>query len=347
MTEFRYATVHYRRLVRELAAIDDTQTLSGAIAQALDRPHPHGGHYRDDWRHRLVPSPDDADLQRLTNNVHTNAESAFGNLFAFTRGELQALIAADAGRGGPSADVSETTAPGQNDYLKGIAYWLAIGDHCYIVQHVAVRTRSLEEYLTWLLRDATRTIGDEGRVVLQAAFDVASVGGDLDNLESVEIGGLIPETNEDADGDPLFDIVGVGEDGEVDERRTLGRQKASFGSARRILSELVGDLRADRIIAEIPPEAALEVMVNFGYRARRRGIGRAAMNELATSLRNIEDGEVKVRAKDGRRRGNQVWLQDVMRFRRMRENGNLLDLDSVREQLSEVHRRFLQDGKIS
>ena len=347
MSEFRYATVHYRKLVRELADVDDRQTLSGAIAQALDRPHPDGGHYRDDWRHRLIPSPDDGDLQRLANDVHTNAESAFGNLFAFTRGDLQALIAADAERGGPSADVSETTAPGQNDYLKGIAYWMAIGDHCYIVQHVAVRTKSLEEYLTWFLRDATRTIGDEGSVVLQAGFDVASVGGDLENLESVEIGGLIPETNRDADGAPLFDIGGVGEDDEIDERRTLGRQKAAFGRAKRILSELVGDLRADQIIAEIPREAALEVMVNFGYRARRRGIGRAAMNELATRLRNIEDGEVRVRAKDGVRRGNQIWLQEVMRFRRKRENGNLLDLESVRGQLSEVHKRFLHDGKIS
>ena len=54
---------------------------------------------------------------------------------------------------------------------------MVIGDHCYILQHARVRTKALEDYLTWLLRDATTTIG--GNVTLQATFDVASVGDDL------------------------------------------------------------------------------------------------------------------------------------------------------------------------
>ena len=53
----------------------------------------------------------------------------------------------------PSAPVSESIAPQGNEYLKGAAYWLAVGDHCYVVQHSAVRVKAVEEYLTWLLRE--------------------------------------------------------------------------------------------------------------------------------------------------------------------------------------------------
>ena len=343
MSDVRYAMVHYRKLVREDAAISDGKTLSHAIGEALDRQHLNGGIYRDNWRYRLTPPPDDADQRRLANNVHTDAETAFGNLCAYTPGDLQALIDANT-VSGDSANVAESIAPSGNEYLKGIAYWLVVGDHCYIVQHIAVRTKALEEYLTWFLRDATQIIGSSGTITLQAAFDAASVGGDLDNVHSIEIGGLVPETVRDTV--PPIPPEGT-QTRKIEERRTLGGGKALFEKAVKVLSDILGPLEAEKILAKVPPEAALEVMVNIGYRAKRRGVDRATMSELATSLRNIDDGEVKILAKDGKLQGDAVWLQAQMPFKRMRSNGNLLDLENVRNQLREVHRRFLHDGRIS
>ncbi len=329
MSETRRVTVHYRRLVREHAAISDGMTLSRAISEALDRQHPDGGSYRTNWTYRLTPSPDDLEQKRLINHIHTDEESAFGNLCAFTPGDLQALIDARA-HPGASASLAESIAPGDNEYVKGIAYWLAIGDHCYVVQTSAVRAKTLEEYWTWFLRDATQTIGPESLIILQGAFEAASVGGNLDDIQSIEIGGLVPQTVTDSDA-----VAGLSPETEreVEERRSLGAKRATFEHAKRILDILLGSASAEKILETVPGEASLEVMVNIGYRATRRRVDRATMNELATSLRNIEDGELKVRAKSGKLHGNQVWLQEPMSFRCLRPNGNLLDLEHVRAQL--------------
>ena len=341
MRDVRYATVHYRKLVREGSGVASGKALSAAIREALGRKHHSGERYKENWRHRLTPSPDDPTQQRLANDVHTDAETAFGNLCVFTPGDLQTLIDATA-TSGSSANVGELIAPGGNEYLKGMAYWLIVGDHCYIVQHVAVRTKALEEYLTWLLREA-QAVSAQGTIVLQTAFDAASVGGDLDNVHSIEIGGLAPETIEDEVGAPSAVALTT----EVEERKTLGRERAPFGKAMNIVSELLGPLAADEILAKVPTEAALEVMVNIGYRAKRRKMDRTTMRDLATRLRNIDDGEVTVRGKDGRVRGDAVWLQQQMPFKLVRTNGNLLDLEDARKQLIKVHRRFLEDGKIN
>ena len=342
MRDVRYAMVHYRKLVRKGAGIASGKTLSRAIREALDGQHHSGERYKENWRHRLTLSPDDSNQQRLANDVHTDAATAFGNLCVFTPGDLQSLID-PAATSGSSASVGELIAPGGNEYLKGMAYWLIVGDHCYIVQHVAVRTRALEEYLTWLLREA-QAVSPQGTIVLQTAFDAASVGGDLDNVHSIEIGGLAPETIEDDDAGAPRSVALTAE---VEERKTLGRERAPFGKAMNIVSELLGPLAAEEILAKVPTEAALEVMVNIGYRAKRRKMDRTTMGELATRLRNIDDGEVTVRGKDGRVRGDSVWLQQQMPFKLVRANGNLLDLKDARNQLIKVHRRFLEDGKIS
>ena len=342
MSETRRATVHYRRLVREDAAISDGMTLSQAISEALDKRHPSGGSYRTNWTYRLTPSPDDPDQRRLINHVHTDTESSFGNLCAFTPGDLQALIDAKA-YPGTSASLAESIAPGNNEYVKGIAYWMAIGDHCYVVQTSAVRTKALEEYLTWILRDAAQVIGSDGAIILQGAFEAASAGGDLDDIQSIEIGGLVPETIKEPE--PIVSTPDTGT--EVEERRTLGARRAPFRRAREVLIALFGSASVEDILKTVPDQAALDVMVNIGYRTTRRRVDRATMSELATSLRNIDDGELKVRAKNGKWHGSQVWLQQPMSFRCLRPNGNLLDLEHARAQLIEVHRRFLHDGKIN
>ncbi|MCY4548169.1 MAG: hypothetical protein OXC28_07365 [Defluviicoccus sp.] len=342
MSGTKYAMVLYRKLVREGAGIASGKALSGAIRQALDRQHPGGELYRKNWQLSLTVSPDDPNQQRLANNVHTDAESAFGTLCAFTPGDLQILIDANTAPGG-SADVNELIAPAGNEFLKGMAYWLVVGDHCYIVQHVAVRTKAFEEYLTWFLRDA-QAISAQGAIVLQTAFDAASVGGDLDNVQSIQIGGVVPETVEPADAKAPSAVMRTLA---VDVRETLGRERPEFGKSMNILTELFGTIGAQEILAKVPSEAFLEVLVSIGYRAKRRKMDRSSMKDIATSLRNIDDGEVTVRSKDGRVRGNTVWLQQQMPFALHRPDGNLLVLEDARKQLMRVHRRFLEDGKIN
>ena len=206
-----------------------------------------------------------------------------------------------------------------------------------MVQHTAIRIKAIEEYLTWLLREA-EVLGHEDSIALQASFDVDNVGGDLGNIREVEIGGVV------AQPPGAIALAPMGDD--VLEETFIGRARARFERAMSVLVSLMGPVEAERIIEAVPEDADLEVAVSIAYRARRRGVDRATLNELATSLRNIDDGEITVKAKDGRRHGDKVWLQEPMTFQRINDNGDLLELEDTRDQLLEVHRRFLHDGKI-
>jgi len=201
-----------------------------------------------------------------------------------------------------------------------------------------------EEYLTWLLGKTNAISDPSEHVVLQAAFDAASVGGDLDDIQSIEIGGLVPEKVDEFQG-TISPAQEVARDSE--EVKKFGTKKAYFQKAMKVLENLLGPLEAEKIRSMVPEEASLEVLVNIGYRAKRKGVDRATLREIATSLRNIDDGELKVRAKEGKLQGGEVFLQTTMPFKRLRSHGNLLELEHVKDQLIEVHRRFLQDGKIN
>ena len=337
MTMMRHLVVHYRKLVRNGAIAANGVTLYQAIADALDSAHPDGGCYADNWRYRLMSSGD-ASQNRFFNHVHLDPQSAFGTLCAFTPDDMQALIGTGQGQPAPTLSISEQHAPGGNDYLTGIAYWFVIDDHCYIVQHIAVRAKALEEYLTWLLRK-TGNIGQNDAIILQNAFDIPAA--DIDEVKSVEIGGLA------TGAEPPANLVPAERERIIEERRSIAEKGTIWSKAGKILVEIFGPIEAERILESVPPNAALDVKVNIGYRTTRRRIDRVFMNDLATGLRNIEDGELGIRTKDGRIQGDKTWLQTSMPFRRMNDNGILLDLEHVRGQLLEVHLRFMNDGKIN
>ncbi len=338
MTMTRHFTVHYRRLLRDGAIAANGVTLSQAIAGALHSPHPDGGRYIDNWKYRLTLS-EDRNQNRLFNHVHVDPQSAFGTLCAFTPGDMQALIETGPNQDATTLSISEENAPGGNDYLTGIVYWLVIGDHCYIVQNIAVRAKALEEYLTWFLRK-TGIINQIDEIILQSAFNVSAA--DIDEVKSIEIGGLATEPV----AEPPENLGISKRERIVEERRSLAEIGTIWSKAKRIVEEIFGSIEAERIFESVPPNAALDVKVNIGYRATRRHIDRVFMNELAIGLRNIEDGELGIRTKDGKIRGDKTWLQTSMPFKKIRNKGILLDLKHVREQLFEVHRRFLADGRI-
>ena len=221
--------------------------------------------------------------------------------------------------------------------MHGIAYWLLVGDHCYVVQHPRVTSKSLEAYLTWLLRQSAM-LDNSQTIVLRSEFDVSAIGGDLDDVTSIEVGGLVPET--------LSDDSPLESDREVEERKSLSEIKPTLAKAKEVLEGLFGELRASQIIGDVPAGAALDVTVNIGYRSKRRRVDRTVLKDIGTHLRNLGDGDVKIRGRNGTTHGDDARLHMKMPFRLVRPNGSLLELANARNQLQRVHERFLEDGKI-
>lgn len=299
-----------------------------------------------------MPASNNETRNKFINELHIDDASIFGVLCVFTPQQMHALIDLQAQNSRSSGnkanlqqvsnvDIAETEAPDGTEYLDGIAYWLVTDDHCYIVQHTAVQTKAFEEYLTWLLSDETDTIRREHFVVLRADFDLSSVGGDLDNVKSIEIGGLVTNPAEEVVETSTTKFT------ESIERRSVGRLKAGFEKGHKIINDILGTAEATKIMESVPSDATLDVTVNIGYQTVNRKINLDFMKNLATGFRNIGEGEIKIRSKDGTVKNDEARLHMNMPFKRIRANGILLDLENAREQLMEVHRRFLSDGKIS
>ena len=330
MASTRYATVHYRKLASEEQLL---HPLAEAVASALMATE-DGVQYGDSWQQRVETMPTQPPQSRFINDIHSDGLTIFGTMCAYTAAQMQAMIRTSAQT--PNVDISDARPPQGNDYLHGIAYWLIIGNHCYVIQHPRVTSKALEEYLTWLLRK-TSAIQVTQSIVLRSDFDIATVGGDPDDVVDIQIGGLAPET---VAGDDKMTTR------EVEERRSLSEVKPPLSAAKKVIESLLGELGAGRIIGNVPAGAALDVTVNIGYRSKRRKIDRSMLKDIGTQLRNLSDGEVKIRGRNGSIHGDDARLHMKMPFKLVRENGSLLDLDDCRSQLRKVHDRFVEDGKI-
>lgn len=336
--------IHYRRLRRDNGQFPD-ETLSATIARSLNSPK-GATKIGDSVRNRITNVPRVDGYQRVLNNFHVGQDYVFGDICLFSPGQMQALLQLTADPEHATLEevmkaweIAESKAPEGHEYLHGIAYWMAIGDHFYKIQHVALQTKASEEYLTWLLRDQSKVIGMEHYIELQAEFDRAQVGGDLGDVKSIEIGGLVPETIK---SDEIIDVPK-----DVITHGSLGEKVAAgWNKAKNVIVELLGEVEADKLLAQMPADAALEVTVNIGYRAKKRKFEKEFMKNIASGLRNVPDGEIRIRGVDGEIKGDDARLSADMSIRKVSDQSNLLDIPHVIEQILEVHRRFLHDGKI-
>ena len=330
----RRITVHYRRLTRPDTGLLPGQSLADAVGQAL-----LSNRYAPDWQSRVIHAPDNPDIRRFVNNSHVDIGSTFGDLCSFTRDEMQAVI--NTGQVAiPSVNVADMKAPTGRDYLHGMAYWLLVGDHCYVIQHTAVRTKALESYLSRLLRQAN-VLQPNQQITLQAAFGVDDTAADVGDVTGIEIGGIVPDLPDTVQPDPSMDGRAI------EVRRMLEERIPSLPAGLSWLESLVGPTEVGRILSRIPTGAALKVTLQVGYIALKRNLSRRVMDDLAVAARNFDHGEVRIRGRKGRISGNEARLHTSVQVKLVRENGHLLEFRDVHEQLENVHARFLEEGRIT
>lgn len=351
--EMTTKTVHYRKFEAVNGAWPN-QTLHGLLTNALQTVGATGQRRIDDFQARTFLHPNDDDLHWLIHNIIQTDESLFGTLCLFspefwaavlkrTKTENDNETLTDALR---QIEIAERPPEDGEDFLRGIAYWLVVKNHFFVVQHVALQTKAFEAYFAQLFNAANLSPTNE-RFGLTSVFDKAVVGGDLGDVSAVEIGGIVPRASVAA-----ATAAQAGPRGPVvvrvaEEQRGLGSEKVStFERAKDVLVAVLGSPNAEKILSAVPPEAELEVDVRFGYRTRKRLVSRAALGELAQAARNLPDGEVRAIGRDGKQVGNDLRLSASMPFKPVRERSSLLELDSTREALLRTYQRFVEDGKI-
>jgi hypothetical protein len=335
--------VHYRRF-EPVAGSWNGAPLQSMVATALNRQDATGRRVIDDWSARTFPVPGEPQLKRFAHNISLASSDICGTMCLFSPNDWAPVIVRDAPAGQHvsldealrQVEIAERPPVEGEDYLRGVAYWLIVGNHLLVVQHTSIQTKAFEEYFKALFDMTSVTSADE-TFAFKAVFNKSIVGGDLEEITAVEVGGILSQ------GPP--DIISSGS-AVIEEQSTLGRTTSYFDKAKDVLAAVFGAPDAERILSEIPPEAELEVDVRFGYKTRKRGVSRAALADIARSARNLPDGEVTAFGKDGKQIGDDLRLNMPMPFELVREHGALLDLVDARTQLMRVYQRFVEDGKI-
>lgn len=341
--------IHYRKLSREGDNFP-SHTLSDRIDSALNSDSGDGNLIKSRVHHRIVEVSGQTGYQRALNNYEITNEYVFGTTCLFAPGQMQALLKLTADAAQPELgqvleayEIAEQAAPVGHEYLHGLSYWLAKDDHFYQIQSAALQSGAMEQYFTWLLADKTKVIAAHQYVQLQAVFDSDQLSDDEPNF--IQVGGIVPETlrNLQAEKTPKD---GPTELVETEEREKLGGGAISWAKSREILNDLYGAVKAQELIDGVPDEASLEVLVSIGYRAKKRKLQKAFMKDLASGLRNLPDGEVTVRSRNGSSKGTDARLFQDMGISKLEGGSGLLVLEDTRNQMLEVHRRFLHDGYI-
>lgn len=330
MSSRKSLMVHYRRLEDATGAFNG-QTLEAAVRGAMQHPV-DGGPLADHWKRRawLIP-PGDEDT--LLSNVHYDGgDHYFGDLTLYSRGYMQALLREQ--DDAPILDIEQQPAPAGQEYVHSMMYWLIRNNHALVIQSQSLTSKSLENYLTWLLKERTPIIGDTGQVLLESKFDAAEVGGDLEDIREIVVGGTSTRLTASATP-PLQTRETTGYQAVADATRT------GVDKAREVLLAVMNsESDVMELIASIPEEASLQVSVHIGYKTHKRAVSRAPMQQ---ALRNLPDGEITAIGKSGKLIGNDIRLTHPVSVLRQ---GSLLDPEDVKRALNQAYTYFVENGKI-
>jgi hypothetical protein len=292
-----------------------------------------GGKVADHWKRRawlVPPSSEDTLLMNLKNDGGTHY---FGDLTHYTKGYLQTLLAEEADT--PSLAVEQQPPPKGKEYVHSMMFWLVIENHLLMIQSRSLAAKQLEEYLTWLLKDRTTAIGPTGQVILQVKFDAAEVGGDLDDIKEIIVGGRAASAAtvelQEADLKPGR---------EVERHQEIATRKPWGQRAWDVLRAAMNNEADVRELMESIPEGAdLEVAVHIGYKAKKK-VSRAPMQN---ALRNLPEGEITAVGRNGKQTGKDIRLSCSASVLKV---GNLLDPEDVVRALREAYQFFTSNGKI-
>lgn len=354
MASKKPVTIHYRKFSRPPGSRDTLEQLVRTAMNSLDGSAAH--RLRDRYLSRLFASGSDNLFINIYEDTTGQTQFVFGDVLHFTRGHLQALCQT-ADPDAALVPVQQMQAPAQSEYVHSQMFWMIKGDHVFVIQSMSLRTAEFESYLGWLLQTKTSVFPAQHSIVLAARFDLGAVGGDLEDIKEIIVGGVAqrpPTTNESSSAHSPettelreSEVVSTGN---VDATRTT-----EWSTARNVLRELLGgDANVESLLSSVPADAELSVQVHIGFQTRKKKIDRVALKHLETGLRHLPDGQVEVRAKGQRVASDgSVRLHYDAGISLVRAQvgdsqliGSLLDPFDVRRAMVEAYSHMVANGKI-
>lgn len=281
------------------------------------------------------------------NKVADLSSAVFGEMCLAQSRDLQALLNME-----PSTvqlsditkavvyDLNEREAPRGSQFIRGLAYWMAIGNHVFFVKTHSMTAELVRQYLDWLLKTRTTSLSPEVEFALNAEIDQTMAAGDIGEIRSLRVAGKAA---------PQMKVTvpdGPAERREVKTSRRIADKFAQMQQAVPLVEALFGKPKADSLVESLGPDEYLAVEATVAVRGRRTAESRAKLQSIANDIADQSDAKVEIEGKDGRIVDGDAILRTKMPFHLPHEGSNLLEFDNVADQLQEVYSRFVADGKI-
>ncbi len=338
-----YHMVHYRRFDADATALKG-KTLEALCRDALNT---------ESEKSKLWSRPEDrvfdvgdGEGRRIfLNKVADLSDAVFGEMCLAQAKDLQALLKMEPSEVELSDlttatvyDLEETEAPTGSQFIRGLAYWLAIGNHVLFVKTHSMTPELVRLYLNWLLKTRGAVIDPSLGFELNAEFDPTATAGDIGEIRNLRVSGK--------SAPQAISIPDESETREVKTSRRIADKFAQMQQAVPIVEALFGKKQADSLVESLGPEEYLAVEASVKVRGRRTEESRRKFQAIANDLADESDAKVQIEGKDGRIVDGDAILRTRMPFHLPFQGSNLLEFDNVADQLQEVYARFVKDGKI-
>ncbi len=308
--------VYYRKLDRMNSQFSH-HTLQDAIAISFKE-------VSMDWKLRSMEAKNA--ISHFINSFHDGGNNGlYGDLCAFSQSQMQAILKASP-TGQQAVQINEMAPPNGDDFLLGMAHWLIIKDHVFLIQGPHLRARQIQEYFDWLLRECTKTIETESSMAWKAVFDPAEIG-DIKDVSGIQVGGLVASNV-------------------TPEYETKAKTASISDWAAELFTQIFGERSYERLRLEMPNDTQISAKVTFQYKKLRRNIDVNMLQGLSGSLQDLPHSQVKVAGKNGTVSNNDARLHMTMAVKKKSINSVLLDPEDAQRVLKIVHDRFAEDEKI-
>jgi hypothetical protein len=334
--------VHYRKVVHDAAPKCNFEQ---ACRLALDDKDGRGVTLWNRISDRIYSDPEVPNLEIVLNRVADLTSAVFGEMCLVDTNGLQALLQQNAATVTLSNitvaeiyDLQETQAPTGTKFIRGMVYWLALGDHLFFVRTSSMTPRLLHSYFQWLVVGKVAGFDHDKLLVLQAEFNQSQFSGDIGDIRKLRVSG---------NSTPQFDVSVIEEAPvELSTTKRVADKLVEFGQAVPIIKALFGEERTQSLVNSLGPKEYLTVDASVRVKGRRTAASKAKMKELTNQLADLTDGHILVEGKDRKISDGDAILRTSMPFELVSEGASLLDFNNVADQLQEVYSRFVKDGLI-
>lgn len=338
-----YHMVHYRRFDAD-ATVLKGKTLEVLCREALNTVF--GASKLWERPGDRVFDVGDADGRKIfLNKVADLSDAVFGEMCLAQEKDMQALLNMSTSQVRLSDlttatvyDLDERLAPQGSQFVRGLAYWIAIGNHVLFVKTHSMTPELVRLYLEWLLKTRGGVIDPGSSFALNAEFDKTATAGDIGEIRNLRVTGK--------SAPQIINFESEVEKKQVKTTRRVADRFAEMKEAVPIVSAILGPAKAKSLVDSLGPEEYLSVDASVKVRGSRTEESRKQFQAIANDLADESDAKVQVEGKDGRIVDGDAILRTRMPFDMPHEGSNLLEFDNVADQLQEVYARFVKDGKI-